>query len=57
MKKTRKFKAIAHMFDGNHNWTVIIYDAYETMIEAEKAARAFARKYDDLCQSVQVLDA
>ena len=51
------FKAIARMED-NHGkqWTVTIYDKYETLVDAERAARRFARNYDN-CLWVQVLDA
>ena len=62
MKK--KLKAVALMSDGDHNWEVTIYDAYDNMIDAERGARRFARKYDGSkesnyvsCLHVQVLDA
>ena len=51
------FKAIAKMFDGDHEWTVTIYDQYKTMIDAERAARKFADKYGTMCLYVQVLNA
>ena len=51
------FKAIAKMFDGNRTWEVTIYDQYETMMDAERAARRFAHKYEDMCLYVQVLKA
>lgn len=50
------FKAIARMFDGEKQWTVTIYDMYETFADAERAARRFAHKYNN-CLWVQVLDA
>ena len=50
------FKAIARMEDDRHQWTVTIYDMYTTFMEAEKAVRRFAQKYDN-CLWVQVLDA
>lgn len=50
------FKAIARMCRDGKEWTTVIYPAYKTFAEAEKAARAFAQKYD-FCLWVQVLPA
>ena len=50
------FKAIAKMAEGNRQWTVTIYDAYETFADAQRAAIRFADKYDN-CLWVQVLNA
>lgn len=50
------FKAIAKMADETHAWTVTIINNCTTFADAERAARRFAKKYDN-CLWVQVLNA
>ena len=49
------FKAIAQMTLGDHTWKVVICRHVKTFEEAERMARAYAKKYD-FCDWVQVLD-
>lgn len=56
------YKAVARMKDDGHEWDVLIYSMYETVEEAERAAKRFYEKYNNNdswvhCLYVQVLEA
>ena len=56
------YKAVARMKDDDHEWDVVIYSMYETVEEAERAAKRFEEKYNNndswvRCLSVKVLEA
>ena len=56
------YKVVARMKDDDHEWDVVIYSMYETVEEAERAAKRFEEKYNNNdswvhCLYVKVLEA